>query len=152
MDTYGRRSLIDFPGRRTRALAAYLKPGRVVFLRSKICQPLLSASPRGYPCGFATVAVTGSGWLLSSNEMQPLLGTRAPGVPRLGSSRRLARHFRHHNLSTAVDCTLIFSQLSRHLFRSSVALKIHNLGSGEKGLSPFSVSAISAAGYSLPSR
>jgi len=29
------------------------------------------------PCGFATVAVIGSGWILSSNEIPPMLGTLA---------------------------------------------------------------------------
>jgi hypothetical protein len=29
------------------------------------------------PCGFTTVAVTGPGWLLSSNEILPMLGTLA---------------------------------------------------------------------------
>src|SRR3954453_10610788 len=48
---------------------------RFVFLRSKICYPLLSASPRGYALRFATVAVIGSGRLLSSNKILPMLGT-----------------------------------------------------------------------------
>jgi hypothetical protein len=34
---------------------------------------------------FATVAVTGSGWLLSSNEILPLLGTLEPDFIRRGS-------------------------------------------------------------------
>ncbi len=34
---------------------------------SRVCCPLLSASPCGYALRFATVAVIGSGWLLSSN-------------------------------------------------------------------------------------
>src|SRR5271167_3948714 len=40
------------------------------------------------PCGFATVAVIGSGWLLSSNKTLPMLGTlghdgilRPDGIP-----------------------------------------------------------------------
>ena len=36
---------------------------------------LLRASFGCYPLRFATVAVIGSGWLLSSNEILPMLGT-----------------------------------------------------------------------------
>ena len=51
-----------------RQLAARTRPHcQFVFLRSKICYALLSASPRGYALRFATVAVIGSDWLLSSN-------------------------------------------------------------------------------------
>src|SRR6266702_158686 len=46
-----------------------------VYLRSKVCSPLLSASPRGYALRFATVTIIGSGWLLSSNKILPMLGT-----------------------------------------------------------------------------
>src|SRR6266849_134706 len=46
-----------------------------VYLRSKVCSPLLSASPRGYALRFATVTLIGSGWLLSSNKILPMLGT-----------------------------------------------------------------------------
>jgi hypothetical protein len=46
-----------------------------VFLRSRVCSALLSASPRGYALRFTTVAVIGSGWLLSSNKILPMLGT-----------------------------------------------------------------------------
>jgi hypothetical protein len=49
-------------------LAARTRPHcRFVFLRSKVCYTLLSASPRGYALRFATVAIIGSDWLLSSN-------------------------------------------------------------------------------------
>ena len=60
---------------------------RRVFLRSRVCYTLLSASPRGYALRFATVAVIGSGWLLSSNKILPMLGTlgRAPW-PAIGFS------------------------------------------------------------------
>ena len=34
------------------------------------------------PCGSATVAVTGSGWLLSSNKTLPMLGTLAHALLR----------------------------------------------------------------------
>jgi len=47
----------------------------IVFLQSRVCYALLSASPRGYALRFATVAVIGSGWLLSSNEILPMPGT-----------------------------------------------------------------------------
>src|SRR5579872_1892664 len=70
----------------------------VRFLRSRVCYALLSASPRGYALRFATVAVIGSGWLLSSNKILPMLGTlgrtpwsaRDAPVPLLvrGRSRR----------------------------------------------------------------
>ncbi len=46
-----------------------------VYLRSKVCSPLLSASPRGYALRFATVTIISSGWLLSSNKILPMLGT-----------------------------------------------------------------------------
>ena len=46
-----------------------------VFLRSRVCYTLLSASPRGYALRFTTVAVIGPGWLLSSNKILPMLGT-----------------------------------------------------------------------------
>jgi hypothetical protein len=46
-----------------------------VFLRSRVCYPLLSASPRGYALRFTTVTVIGSGWFLSSNKILPMLGT-----------------------------------------------------------------------------
>jgi hypothetical protein len=60
----------------TSQLAARTRPHcRFVFLRSRVCYPLLSASPRGYALRFTTVAVIGSGWLLSSNEILPMLGT-----------------------------------------------------------------------------
>jgi hypothetical protein len=49
-------------------LAARIQPHcQLVFLRSRICYALLSASPRGYALRFATVAITGPEWLLSSN-------------------------------------------------------------------------------------
>src|ERR1017187_5148682 len=49
---------------------------------------LLRASFGCYALRFATVAVIGSGWLLSSNEILPMLGTlgRTPG-PRGGPRR-----------------------------------------------------------------
>jgi len=57
-------------------LAARIRPHcRFVSLRSKVCYALLSASPRGYALRFATVAVTGPDWLLSSNKILPMLGT-----------------------------------------------------------------------------
>jgi hypothetical protein len=40
---------------------------KFVFLRSRVCYALLPASPHGYALRFATVAVIGSDWLLSSN-------------------------------------------------------------------------------------
>src|SRR5439155_22293892 len=46
-----------------------------VYLRSRVCSPLLSASPRGYALRLATVTIIGSGWLLSSNKTLPMLGT-----------------------------------------------------------------------------
>ena len=46
-----------------------------VFLRSGVCYPILSASPRGYALRFAKATVIGSGWLLSSNEILPMPGT-----------------------------------------------------------------------------
>jgi hypothetical protein len=51
-----------------------------VFLRSKVCYALLSASPRGYALRFATVAIIGSDWLLSSNWILPMLGTPRSGL------------------------------------------------------------------------
>ena len=49
-------------------LAARTRPHcQFVFLRSRVCYALLSASPRGYALRFATVAVIGPDWLLSSN-------------------------------------------------------------------------------------
>jgi hypothetical protein len=49
-------------------LAARIRPHcQFVFLRSRVCYALLSASPRGYALRFATVAVIGPDWLLSSN-------------------------------------------------------------------------------------
>ena len=63
-------SLFPANSRPTPGLAA-----RRVFLRSKVCYPLLSASPRGYALRFTTVAVIGSGWPLSSNKIRPMLGT-----------------------------------------------------------------------------
>jgi len=62
-------------------LTARIQPHcQFVFLRSRVCYTLLSTSPRGYVLRFATVAVIGSGWLLSSNKILPMLGTlgRAP--------------------------------------------------------------------------
>ena len=57
-------------------LAARTRPHcRFVFLRSRVCYPLLSASPRGYALRFTTVTVIGSGRLLSSDEILPMLGT-----------------------------------------------------------------------------
>jgi hypothetical protein len=53
-----------------------------VFLRSKVCYALLSASPRGYALRFATVAVIGSDWLLSSNKILPMLGTLGQALLR----------------------------------------------------------------------
>jgi hypothetical protein len=50
-------------------------PADIVFLRSRVCYALLSASPRGYALRFATVTVIGSGWLLSSNKILPMPGT-----------------------------------------------------------------------------
>ena len=47
----------------------------IVFLQSRVCYALLSASPRGYALRFATVTVIGSGWLLSSNKTLPMPGT-----------------------------------------------------------------------------
>jgi hypothetical protein len=43
----------------------------IVFLQSRVCCALLSASPHGYALRFATVTVIGSGWLLSSNKIPP---------------------------------------------------------------------------------
>ena len=57
-------------------LAARTRPRcQFVFLRSRVCYALLSASPRGYALRFATVTVIGSGWLLSSNKILPMPGT-----------------------------------------------------------------------------
>jgi hypothetical protein len=65
--------------RAARKKAARARPHcRFVFLLSRVCSTLLSASPRGYALRFATVAVTGSGRLLSSNQTLPMLGTRTP--------------------------------------------------------------------------
>jgi len=48
-------------------LAARIRPlCQFVFLRSKVCYPLLSASPRGYALRFATVTIISSVGLLSS--------------------------------------------------------------------------------------
>jgi hypothetical protein len=59
-------------------LAARIRPPcRFLFVRSEVCYALLSASPRGYALRFATVAVIGSDWLLSSNKILPMLGTRS---------------------------------------------------------------------------
>jgi hypothetical protein len=54
---------------------------RFVFLRSKVCYALLSA----LALRFATVAVIGSGWLLSSNKILPMLGTLAHALVRAAS-------------------------------------------------------------------
>src|ERR1700686_3338984 len=54
---------------------------KFVYLRSRVCYALLSASPRGYALRFATVAVIGPDWLLSSNEIPPMLGTLRAGPP-----------------------------------------------------------------------
>jgi hypothetical protein len=78
----------------TSQLAARTRPHcRFVFLRSRVCYPLLSASPRGYALRFTTVAVIGSGWLLSSNEILPMLGTLGQdlilcGTDFIGTTRR----------------------------------------------------------------
>src|SRR5260370_13042397 len=83
-------------------LAARTRPHcRFVFLRSRVCYALPSASPHGYALRFATVAVIGSGWLLSSNEILPMLGTlgQAPGLPgplSSGSSRARSAGSVHH--------------------------------------------------------
>ena len=50
---------------------------RFVFLRSKVCSPLPSASPRGYTLRFPTVTSIGPGEFLSTHEKQPMLGTLA---------------------------------------------------------------------------
>ena len=57
-----------------------------MFLRSKVCYALLSASPRGYALRFATVVVINSGWLLSSNKILPMLGTLAHALMRAASA------------------------------------------------------------------
>jgi len=44
-------------------------------VRVPTVEGLLRASFSGYTLRFATVAVIGSGWLLSSNEILPMLGT-----------------------------------------------------------------------------
>jgi hypothetical protein len=68
-------------------LAARARPlCRFVFLRSRVCYPLLSASPRGYALRFTTVAVIDSDWLLSSNEILPMLGTLAHALLRAAST------------------------------------------------------------------
>jgi hypothetical protein len=73
---------------------------RFVFLRSKVCYALLSASPRGYALRFATVAVINSGWLLSANKILPMLGTLAHAllraVSRLFSTRVIAGEKRRY--------------------------------------------------------
>jgi hypothetical protein len=86
-------------------LAARTRPHcQFVFLRSKVCYALLSASPRAYALRFATVAVIGSGWFLSSNKTLPMLGTlahallRAVVVPRIETrSGRAAERTVHWN-------------------------------------------------------
>jgi len=61
-------------------LAARTRPHcQFVFLQSRVCYTLLSASPRGYALRFATVTVIGSGWLLSSNKILPMSGTLGQG-------------------------------------------------------------------------
>ena len=61
-----------------------------VYLRSRVCYALLSTSPRGYVLRFATVAVIGSGWLLSSNKILPMLGTLGQALsPAKGRPFRL---------------------------------------------------------------
>jgi hypothetical protein len=63
-------------------LAARTRPlCQFVFLRSKVCYALLSASPRGYALSFATVAVIGPDWLLPSKKILPMLGTLRAGTP-----------------------------------------------------------------------
>ena len=63
-------------------LAARIRPHcRFVFLRSKFRYALLSASPHGYALRFATVVFIYSGWLLSSNETLPMLGTQGQAKP-----------------------------------------------------------------------
>ena len=65
----------------TSLLPASLSPAhrphcQFVFLRSKVCYALLSASPRGYALRFATVTIIGSGWLLSLSPETSLRMTR----------------------------------------------------------------------------
>ena len=72
-------------------LAARTRPHcRFVFLRSRVCYALLSTSPRGYVLRFATVAVIGSGWLLSSNKILPMLGTLGQAVSLYQPQRPVA--------------------------------------------------------------
>src|SRR5260221_9075036 len=47
------------------------------------------------PCGSATVAVIGSDWLLSSNEILPMLGTLRVGPPGPASVIRLIPQGHH---------------------------------------------------------
>ncbi|MCX6356094.1 MAG: hypothetical protein NTZ78_14510, partial [Candidatus Aureabacteria bacterium] len=53
-----------------------------VFLRSRFCLPLLSASPCGWALRSATVAATDSGKLLSACEMQHMPGTHGCLLPQ----------------------------------------------------------------------
>ena len=62
-------------------LAARARPHcRFVFLRSRVCYALLSASPYGYALRFATVVVIYSVELLSSRKILPMLGTLAQAL------------------------------------------------------------------------
>ena len=71
-----------------------------VFLRSRVRYTLLSASPHAYALRFATVAVIGSGWLLSSNKILPMLGTLANALVR---AAKCVRHATRHARSQAVS-------------------------------------------------
>src|SRR6266702_754369 len=80
---------------------AHWPPCQFVYLRSKVCSPLLSASPRGYALRFATVTIISSGWLLSSNKILPMLGTlgqtigfrRLPCPGQKPKKRRFCTHW-----------------------------------------------------------
>src|SRR5664279_5234234 len=71
-------------------------------VRVPTVEGLLRASFGCYTLRFATVAVIGSGWLLSSNEILPMLGTlgRTPGsaadapVGLRGACRRRVQGYR----------------------------------------------------------
>src|SRR6266567_1965643 len=93
---------------------AHWPPCQFVYLRSKVCSPLLSASPRGYALRFATVTIISSGWLLSSNKILPMLGTlgqtivfrrlpRSGGPPKQTTKNDGLLHFTPMRLCNTAD-------------------------------------------------
>jgi hypothetical protein len=63
------------------------------------------------PCGFATVAVIGPDWLLSSNEILPMLGT--PRTGGAGAGTYLAFEMRNPAFDANGNCTANFVVLKR---------------------------------------